>query len=232
MIFYVTALWGGDLDLSVTMTFCSTVVSFGTTTFWVWLFGKFVLESQKNLSLPYIQLLISLVSLIVPIFIGMFITYKRPDWSKKLVKLSRPFFILMMVVVSTLGIYINRFFFTVVSWYDLVAPACLGLSGYTIGILVSVILGLNRKQVIALSLETAIQNAGIAIMILQTNLPSPYGDMALLPVIGYLFTSSGLLNIVLYLFFKLFMLAKSSIDKPSQEQLGLNQKVNKGYVSE
>lgn len=163
----------------------------------------------------------------------MFITYKRPNWSKKLVKLSRPFFILMMVVVSTLGIYINRFFFTVVSWYDLVAPACLGLSGYLIGILTSLILGLNRQQLIALSLETAIQNAGIAIMILQTNLPSPYGDMALLPVIGYLFTSSGLLNIVLLLLFKLFNLVKSAIVKSgNKEEIPLKPKVNMSYVPE
>ena len=110
----------------MTCTFCSTVVSFATTTFWVWLFGKFVLESERQLSLPYLQLFISLISLVVPIFIGMFITYKRPNWSVKLVKLSRPFFILMMLLVSTLGIYINRFFFTVVSLEELVAPACLG----------------------------------------------------------------------------------------------------------
>ena len=120
-----------------------------------------------------------------------------------------------------------------VSWYDLVAPACLGLSGYTIGIIVSLILGLNRKQLIALSLETAIQNAAIAIMILQTNLPSPYGDMALLPVIGYLFTSSGLLNIVLYLLYRLGLLTKSVLaPKDNKEELALKQKVNKGYVSE
>ena len=214
------------------MTFCSTVASFATTTFWVWLFGEFVLESERDISLPYLQLFISLVSLVVPIFIGMFITYKRPNWSKKLVKLSRPFFTLMMVVVSTLGIYINRFFFTVVSWYDLVAPACLGLSGYLIGILTSLILGLNRQQLIALSLETAIQNAGIAIMILQTNLPSPYGDMALLPVIGYLFTSSGLLNIVLLLLFKLFNLVKSAIQSGKKEEIPLKPKVNMSYVPE
>ena len=227
------ALWGGDLDLSVTCTFCSTVASFATTTFWVWLFGRFVLQAERQLSLPYLQLFISLISLVVPIFIGMFITYKRPNWSLKLVKLSRPFFMLMMLVVSTLGIYINRFFFTVVSWYDLVAPACLGLSGYIIGIVVSLILGLNRKQLIALSLETAIQNAGIAVMILQTNLPSPYGDMALLPVIGYLFTSSGLLNIVLYFIFRISLLAKSVLTpKGNKEDQALKQKVNKGYVSE
>ena len=212
------------------MTFCSTVASFATTTFWVWLFGRFVLNSEKNISLPYTQLLISLASLVVPVFLGLLITWRRPDWSKRLVKLSRPLFMLMMVVVSTLGLYTNRFFFSVVSWYDLVSAACLGLSGYLFGVIISALLCLNTKQIIALSLETAIQNAAIAIVILQTNLKSPYGDMALMPVIGYLFTSSGLLNIVMYSFFRLFLLIRSCVvQQPSETENSKNFVMKNNY---
>ena len=225
------ALWGGDLDLSVTCTFCSTVVSFATTTAWVWLFGKFVLQSEENLNIPYLQLFISLVSLVIPIFVGLLITYKRPNWSKKLVKISRPVLIVFLVVAWTFFIYINRFFFTVVSWQELVAPACLGGSGYIIGIIVSLILGLNKAQVIALSVETAIQNAGIAIMVIQSNIASPYGDMALLPVFGYIFTASGLLQFVLYSMFKIYVFSKSFIGKSSEkEEMTLNQNLAKVYI--
>ena len=218
--------------MSVTMTFCSTVASFATTTFWVWLFGRFVLNSEKNFSLPYLELFISLVSLVIPVFLGLLITWWRPSWSQQLVKLSRPLFTLMMIVVSTLGLYTNRFFFSVVSWYDLVAAACTGLSGYIVGIIISLILRLNRKQVIALSLETAIQNASIAIIILQTNLPSPYADMALMPVIGYIFTSSGLLNIVLYSFFRTFQYLRSCISpstSENQKNIPMQDKNNQGF---
>ena len=225
------ALWGGDLDLSVTCTFCSTVASFATTTFWIWLFGRFVLRSEENLNIPYLQLFISLVSLVIPIFVGLLITYKRPAWSKKLVKISRPALIVFLVVVWSFFIYINRFFFTVVSWEELVAPACLGGSGYFIGIIVSLILGLNKAQVIALSVETAIQNAGIANMVIQSNIPSPYGDMALLPVFGYIFTASGLLQFGLYLMFKIYVSAKSFLGKNSQkEEMALDQKDDKLYM--
>lgn len=220
-----TALWGGDLDLSVTMTFCSTTASFGATTFWVWLFGRFVLQSERNISLPYIQLFISLLLLVIPVFFGLLITWKRPNWSAKLIKLSRPLFMFMMVIVSTLGLYTNRFFFNVVSWYDLVSATCLGLSGYTVGMIFSAILCLNRKQIIALSLETAIQNAGIAIVILQTNIPSPYGDMALMPVIGYLFTSSGLLNLTLFAISRIY-LAIRRCTNPGEESTADPEKKN------
>ena len=189
------------------MTFCSTVASFGFTTFWVWLFGKYVLDANKPIELPYLQLFVSLVTLVIPIFIGLFITHKWPEISTKLVKLSRPFFLLMMFIGGTLGVYTNIFFFYVTSWYHLVAPACLGIAGYGVGILVASMLCLKRKQIIALALETAIQNAGITIMILQSNLPSPYGDMALLPVIGYLITSAGPLLLV-YSLFRMIKLLK------------------------
>ena len=82
-------MWGGDLDLSVTMTFCSTVASFATTTFWVWLFGRFVLRTRRSISLPYLQLFISLVALVAPILLGLLITWRRPHWSARLVKLSK-----------------------------------------------------------------------------------------------------------------------------------------------
>ena len=193
------------MDLSVTMTFCSTVASFAFTTFWVWLFGRFVLSTDKPIDLPYLQLFISLISLVVPVFIGLLITHRKPEWSAKLVKLSRPFFIFMMVIVSTLGIYTNIFFFSVASWYHLVAPACLGVAGYGIGIITASLLCLKKEQIIALSLETAIQNAGIAIMILQSNMSSPYGDMCLLPVLGYIMVASGPLNIVLYSLYRVVL---------------------------
>ena len=97
-------------------------------------------------------------------------------------------------------------------------PHCLGGSGYIIGILVSLSLGLNKAQVIALSVETAIQNAGIANMVIQSNIPSPYGDMALLPVSRHIFTASGLLQFVLYSLFKLYVFSKSLLGKNKNSQ--------------
>ena len=213
------------------MTFCSTIASFGFTTFWVWLFGRYVLSADKPIDLPYLQLFVSLISLVVPVFIGLLITYKQPELSAKLVKLSRPFFIFMMLIVSTLGIYTNIFFFSVASWYHLVAPSVLGIAGYGIGILASSLLCLKKEQIIALSLETAIQNAGIAIMILQSNMASPYGDMCLLPVLGYIITSSGPLNIIMYSLYRLatFLREKTRGSKEDGEAGKVMSYDNKAY---
>lgn len=66
-----TAMFGGDINLSITMTFCSTVASFALTTFWLWFFAHFVLNFSSPVRLPYLQLLLSLVFLVVPVVLGM-----------------------------------------------------------------------------------------------------------------------------------------------------------------
>ena len=184
-------MWKADVNLSVTMTFCSSVASFACTTFWIWLFGTYLLEADSNIQLPYLQLFVSLISFVIPIFVGLFVTYKNPALSKKLTKFCRPFFVVLIFVYTTLGIYANRFFFYVTSWQHFVAPACLGFSGYIVGFICANVLCLSRNQSIALSIEAAIQNVSIAVAVLQFNLASPYGDMALMPVIGYLLTATG-----------------------------------------
>ena len=132
--------------------------------------------------------------------------------------------------------YDCRFFFAGVSWYDLVAGACLGFSGYCVGILFSLLLCLNRQQVIALSLETAIQNAGIAIVILQTNLPSPYGDMALMPVIGYLFTSVGPLNLAMYSLYRIVRAIRAcghtEEEQAEKREISMKDRHNVGFTPE
>jgi hypothetical protein len=45
--------------------------------------------------------------------------------------------------------------------------------------------------VIAVAIETAIQNGGIAVVVLNLTFPSPYSDMALLPILAFFFCSAG-----------------------------------------
>jgi len=116
----------------------------------------------------------------------MLFTHKRADLSKRVMRSTRPFLAIILITMAVLGAYTNRYFYSVVSWFHIVAPLILGFTGYAAGSLMAWMAGLNTKQIIAVSLETAMQNAGIAVLVLQSNLESPYGDMALLSVIGYL----------------------------------------------
>ena len=203
--------------MSVTMTFCSSVASFACTTFWIWLFGTFVISSDTDIQLPYLQLFLSLVSFVVPILLGLLLTYKKPTLGENLAKICRPFFLALIVIYTTLGIYANRFFIFVISWQHFVAPACLGYSGYIIGIIVASSLCLSRPQTIALSIETAMQNVNIAVAVLQFNLVSPYNDMALLPVIGYLILCTGPPQLLSLAVWKIVACIKNKKEDPSND---------------
>jgi hypothetical protein len=46
-------------------------------------------------------------------------------------------------------------------------------------------------QIIAISLETAIQNGGIAFIVLNMTFSSPYSDMGILPILSFFYFSTG-----------------------------------------
>ena len=64
-----TAMLGGDINLSVTMTFFSSVAAFAMTSFWIWILGSPLVS--EDLPIPYIQLTIALFSFAIPIILGM-----------------------------------------------------------------------------------------------------------------------------------------------------------------
>ena len=58
-------------------------------------------------------------------------------------------------------------------------------------------LALGRPQIIAISLETAIQNTGIAYSILTLSFPSPLSEIGLVLVISFFFCSTGPILLVM-----------------------------------
>merc|ERR1712080_382706 len=89
------------------------------------------------------------------------------------------------------GVVTNFFFFYLVSWRHFVAGASLGFLGYFTGGSLAIMAGMTRPQVIAVAIETAIQNGGIALVVLSLTFPSPYSDMGLVQILAFWFCSAG-----------------------------------------
>ena len=62
-------MFDGDVNLSVTMTFISTVASFAFTSLWVYLLGTPLVG--KTIPIPYLQIAISLASFTIPLLVGV-----------------------------------------------------------------------------------------------------------------------------------------------------------------
>merc|ERR1719381_31621 len=128
------------------MTFCSTLSSFALTTFWVIVLGSTIELNTDGVSLPYLQLLASLLSLVIPLCLGILFAKKRPEIAKRVRIWSRPVFLFAIIVGVVSGVYINRKVFLLLRWRHVVAGVILGGSGYTIGALTAKLAGLNRSQ--------------------------------------------------------------------------------------
>ena len=56
----------------------------------------------------------------------------------------------------------------------------------------------GRAQIVAISLETAIQNGGIAFVVVNLTFDSPYSDMATIPILSRLFFATGPVRFLVY----------------------------------
>ena len=84
-----TALLAGDVDLSVTMTFLSTLFSFGTFPFWLWALGKEHANFTK-LQFPWWSMLLSVVTLFLPALTGFLLRRYRPVLAHRIGRYLNP----------------------------------------------------------------------------------------------------------------------------------------------
>ena len=64
-----TAMLEGDINLSVTMTFFSSVAAFAMTSLWIYVLGSPLVS--EDVPIPFLQLAIALVSFAVPVVLGV-----------------------------------------------------------------------------------------------------------------------------------------------------------------
>lgn len=191
-----TVILKGDLDLSLFITFVSTIAALGMMPLWLFTLGKTLVKD--TIKIPYTNIMISLVSLIVPVLIGVIIHRWLPKTSRFLRRLVKPASVLFLVYVCTFGMYVNAFMFKLIDWKIVVAGLVMPCCTFSLGALVARMCGLSYKSGITIAIETAIQNTGIAFVMMLATLPKPDGDIAaIMPVIGSIFTPLPLLAVLI-----------------------------------
>ncbi|KAL1426801.1 hypothetical protein MTO96_018025 [Rhipicephalus appendiculatus] len=159
-----TLIFNGDVALSVTMTFVSTIVSIGMMPLWVFLLGRHMSPETGVLSIPFSNIIASLVGLAIPLGIGMAIHKLKPTWALALTKYIKPVTIIVLLAILVLSVTVNQYIFMLMTWQALLCGALVSWSAYVFGAL-------------------AAFNSGIAIVILYTSLPLPDADLVIVPVV-------------------------------------------------
>ncbi|GBM36753.1 P3 protein [Araneus ventricosus] len=180
-----TLLFNGDVNLSVTMTFISTVAALGMMPLWIFTLGASLFR-EREAAIPYLNMVGSLVGLTFPIIIGLLIKKYSPKLTRISLKIIKPFTIIIVLFGITLASYVNRFVFYLFTWQVVVAGLSIAWGGYCFGALVSWMFRLEKAQIIAISIETAFQNPAVAFVLLLLTLPQPGADLASVPVVAQL----------------------------------------------
>uniref|UniRef100_A0A146LKT8 p3 protein n=1 Tax=Lygus hesperus TaxID=30085 RepID=A0A146LKT8_LYGHE len=189
---------GGNLNLSVTMTAVSTLASFGLIPLWVFTLGQAIFKGGP-IGVPYSKIMTSAVGLVVPLAIGYVIQVYCKRLSNIMVRILKPFSALLIVFIVLFATITNFYLFKLFTWEIVVAGIGLPLLGYLAGLLLALALKQKPEDVTAISIETGVQNTGIAIFLLKFCLPQPAADITTVaPVAVALMTPLPLLMLLMW----------------------------------
>lgn len=171
-----TAILGGNLDLSVTMTTISTFAAFGMMPLWIFTLGKTIFENA-NLVVPYALISEYAFCLAVPLAVGFLIQRYMPRTRNVLVRILKPFSSLLIIFIVVFAIVANLYIFKLFSWQIFVAGMGLPWLGYMAGWVTAKLFKCSPGDALAIAVETGVQNTGIAIYLLRFSLEQPEGDL-------------------------------------------------------
>ncbi|XP_024609794.1 ileal sodium/bile acid cotransporter [Neophocaena asiaeorientalis asiaeorientalis] len=162
----ILAYWvDGDMDLSISMTTCSTLLALGMMPLCLLIYTKMWVDSGIII-IPYDKIGISLVALIVPVSIGMFVNHRWPDKAKIILKVGSITGVLLIVLIAVVGgvLYQNAWIIEPKLW---VIGTLFPLAGYSLGFFLARIAGQSWHRCRTVALETGMQNTQLCSTIVQ-----------------------------------------------------------------
>jgi sodium/bile acid cotransporter 3/5 len=179
-----TVMFGGNLDLSVTMTAVSTFSAFFMMPLWVFLLGE-VIIADTQIVIPYFKITTYGVMLVVPLLIGVSVRRCLPKVADFMVKVMRPVSFLLIIFILVCGVWSQFFMIKLITWQIALVGFALPWFGFGFGCLLSQLCKRERKDILAIAIETGIQNTGMSIFMLWFTLDHPAGDLAaVVPVVS------------------------------------------------
>ncbi|XP_041455608.1 ileal sodium/bile acid cotransporter-like [Lytechinus variegatus] len=200
-----TLLLDCDLVLSLTMTFCSTVIALGMMPLNLFIYATPYARNNSNIRIPFEQIFIQLITLVVPLFIGTFLAHRYPRVAKWFRKLLKPIAVVLVLVGFAAGLWANYFAFE--------SPADIYLSAIILpcvaallAFFVSKLTCLSNHSSITIAIETGSQNGLLATSVIAFSFPQPEADlMTRVPVLFVTFIFiEGLCMTAIYVVMKRF----------------------------
>ncbi|XP_037606893.1 sodium/bile acid cotransporter-like [Sebastes umbrosus] len=172
----------GDMNLSIVMTTCSTLLALVMMPLLLYLYCQgFNLQN----SVPYVDITVSLLLILIPCGAGILINYYRPQYAKTITRVGLAFMMIAVVVIGTISsIAIGASILTVLSAPLMAIAALMPFIGYTFGYIISWLFRLNQSERRTVAMETGCQNIMLCSTILKLAFPlEVIGPLYLFPIV-------------------------------------------------
>jgi len=213
----------GDLALSISMTSFSTVLSLFFTPLILGLYCANVPE----VSIPVKTVVLTItVLVIIPLFIGMVFRAKWEDLATRIIPFFSILGIIALLFIMVFGVLGNIHVFADVNRYGIKFYSMvfsLTILGMFFGALIPKLFGVNNYQVRAISLESGLRNASLAMTIailIQDVMGDFYSSMFVVSgIFGLMMYIAGIISIAAYK--KLFPVDENSDFFTDSDEPGL-----------
>lgn len=170
-------MFGGNLNLSLTMTTISTAAAIFMMPLWIFTLGQ-VIFSETDIAIPYTKIVTYTFAIIIPVGIGLLIAWKLPRLAKFLIRTLKPFSLFLIIFMVIFGIWSHLYIFHFMTWRVFLTGMGLPWLGFAFGCTFARLCKRPLEDVIAIAIETGIQNTGVSIIMLWMTLDHPMGDIA------------------------------------------------------
>ncbi|KAL4608956.1 ileal sodium/bile acid cotransporter-like [Arapaima gigas] len=162
----ILAYWlDGDMDLSISMTTCSTILAMGMMPLCLFIYTSPWLSSD-TIQIPYDSIGITLTSILIPAALGMYIKYRWPKVAQKVLKIGSIVGFLLIIIIAVVGgiLYQSSWVISPALWFiGILYPAI----GFILGFLLAWMVGQPWSRSRTIALETGIQNSQLCSTIVQ-----------------------------------------------------------------
>ncbi|XP_023210911.1 solute carrier family 10 member 6-like [Centruroides sculpturatus] len=188
----------GEVSLSVTITAISTTLGLGLMPLNVWIYSREITAGQIIIS--FVNMIISLVTITSPIFVGMLIRWKFPNISAHITKWGSALGFLLFLIVFILEMIPFRKVIHEITLKLILTTILMPATGIIIGYLLGFISRRSRSVCTTIAIETGIQNVPAAITVITLSFPVQEQIKLLLAPCFYLVFQAviGILMCVIY----------------------------------
>ncbi|KAM9364787.1 ileal sodium/bile acid cotransporter-like [Pholidichthys leucotaenia] len=155
----------GDLDLSISMTACSSILALGMMPLCLLIYTN-VWISSNTIQIPYDSIGMTLAPLLIPIAVGMLVKRKWPKYAKKILKVGSITGFFLTVIIAVVGgvLYQSSWNIGPSLW---IIGTIYPFIGSGLGFLLALVVGQPWYRARTIALETGLQNSQLCNTIVQ-----------------------------------------------------------------